>query len=189
MPGTMSFRVKNVEAIQAGFLTLPDRIQRAILRRAVAASGRTIRKHIKKKTPKSRQTKTRDLWSAKTAEVRAANEARHGKKNPLADSLKLKPSSKWAGGSAAAKKGIIGTVIGHDKRIARHAHLVNTGHKGFFWSKDWSGKYVSGNQYFNKAVKSAKDPAAEKFKENTKMRFEKEVTKHFKRLVEAVVDG
>ena len=189
MPGTMSFRVKNVEAIQDGFLTLPDRIQRAVLRRAVAASGRTILKHIKKNTPKSRKTKTRELWSAKTAKTRASNEARHGKKNPLADSLKLKPSSKWAGGSAAAKAGIIGTVVGHDKSMARHAHLVNTGHRGFFWSKDWSGKYVSGNQYFNKGVKASKEAASEKFKENTKMRFEKEVTKHFKRLVEAVVDG
>lgn len=188
MPGQIRYRISNIEAIQDGFLKLPDRIQRAILRRSVAASGRIIRKFVKQATPKSRVTGSRNLWLPATAKKRAEQRAVHGVKDPLADSLAMKPSSKWAGGAEAAKKGIIGTTVGHQKKIARHPHLVNSGHKLVFYGRK-TNKFVEGTQYFNKAVRSAKGPAAKKMQDHVKARFEKEVEKHFKKLVKAVTNG
>ena len=160
-----------------GFGSLSDSLQRKVIRSAVRAGAGEARKSIRKKTPRSRVSKTRELWSASTAQRREAI----GKKDPLRQSLTIKPSSKWRKARQAAAQGIIGATVGHDYSIGPHAHLVQDGFDLHAWSSDPSGIWVSGTGYFRKGKKEAESQAKSAMISKAKAVFAKEMEKAFKK--------
>ena len=161
-----------IEKMAKQFEALPDRLQRLVLRQAVAAGGTALTSSIRKVTPQSSKTGSGKHWSQKTARQRMGKP-----KNPLRRALKKKPSSKWRSSKAQAALGIVATAIGHEWKIAPHAHIVNYGHKAHYWSKTASGETVKGTNYFQKGIMSAKSTVRSKITSSAKRNLAKAITK------------
>lgn len=173
----VKLQVPDFKQIVKGFEAISDRVQRRVMRSAISAGATEMKKAIRKATPVSRKTGTRDLWSESTKARRAGA----SKKNPLKQSLVTKPSSKWRNSSQLAAKGIIGASIGHDYSIAPHAHLVEEGHELYAWSSESSGYWVAGTNYFSEGQEQGAAPASSKIKSKARERFEAEVVKAYKK--------
>ena len=124
---------RGIAQIQRRLALLTPTLQRNVIRGALAKSGRTMIKELKKRVPRSRKTGSRKKWSQSTKADRA------GKKD-LFQSIKQIPSAKWRSKSSAAKKGIIGTVVGPSWPQGAHAHLVEWGHDQHIWSDTIQGR-------------------------------------------------
>lgn len=168
-------RWAGVPEMQAVFEALPGTLQRKVLREVLKRAGTVLISHIRKATPRSRKTGTQDKWSKRTRERRQSKP-----RDPLAKGLKKKPSSQWKNGRRAAKKGIIGTTVGIDWKIAPHAYLVEHGHRAFYWSKKHSGERVEGHPYFYKAVKKAAPAVQAAITKRTRQRLAAAVVRHVK---------
>lgn len=145
---------------------LPERVQRKYMRQGVRAAGAKIISSIRKVTPRSRTTGTQKLWS------RSVREKRGGVKDALRRSLHQVPSSKWRSSASVAKKGIIGTTVGHlyawsqnptNKPIGPHSHLVEQGHKLVAWGRR-TNRHVRPHPYFKRGYEAGKGPALEAMK-------------------------
>ena len=140
-----------IEKMQKQFDALTGTLQRRVLRQAITAGGTAVARVVRKAAPK-------------------------GETGNLKKSVKKKPSSKWRSGRQAAKRGIIGTTIGHDYSKGPHSHLVEHGHKAVYWGKASSDK-VAGANYFYKAVGSVKGEVRSKITAKAKAALAKAITK------------
>ena len=142
--------------------SLTPSLRRSVERKVITAAGSGYNSHLRKQTPQSRKTGTSEKWSASTKAVRGSQ------KDALRRSIVVKKSTKWNNPSKWRKAGVIGATIGHAYRnnevIGPHAHLVNAGHRGYYWSNEDSGRRVHGTGYLTQAVKTGTQAAAAKMR-------------------------
>ena len=140
-----------IEKMQKQFDALPGTLQRRVLRQAITAGGTAVARAVRKAAPK-------------------------GETGNLKKAVKKKPSSKWRSGRQAAKKGIIGTTIGHQRPQGAHSHLVEHGHKAVYWGHASSDR-VAGANYFLKAVGRVRGEVRAKITNKAKAALVKAITK------------
>jgi len=154
---------------------LTPSLRREVERKVITAAGSGYKSYLKKETPMSRKTGTSSKWSASTKAKRGAT------KDALKRSVIAKKSTKWNDPNKWRKAGVIGVTVGHAYRnndvIGPHAHLVNAGHKAYYWSDKDSGQRVLGSGYLTKAQKAGAQAAGAKMKAKSKQALEVAIRK------------
>lgn len=142
--------------------SLTPSLRREVERKVITAAGSGYKSHLKKETPQSRKTGTSSKWS------RSTKIARGGQTDALRRSIVVKKSTKWNNPNKWRKAGVIGATVGHAYRnnpvIGAHAHLVNAGHRAYYWSDTDSGQRVYGSGYLTRARNTGTQAAASKMK-------------------------
>jgi hypothetical protein len=142
--------------------SLTPSLRREVERKVITAAGSGYKSHLKKETPQSRKTGSSSKWS------RTTKIARGGQRDALRRSIVVKKSTKWDNPNKWRKAGVIGATVGHAYRnnpvIGPHAHLVNAGHRAYYWSDTDSGQRVRGSGYLTKARNTGTQAAAAKMK-------------------------
>lgn len=102
----VSMQVTNSKEVQAYFDGLTERLQRKVIRQAIAAGGTRLVKEVRKvlKAEQSREPRRRP------------------QNKPLSRTIAKKAWSK-------PRKGLIGTVVGPKYPEGAHGHLVERGHR------------------------------------------------------------
>lgn len=141
---------------------LTPSLRREVDRKVITAAGSGYKSHLKKETPQSRKTGTSSKWSRTTKIDRGVQ------RDALRRSIVVKKSTKWDNPNKWRKAGVIGVTVGHAYRnnpvIGPHAHLVNAGHRAYYWSNTDSGQRVRGSGYLTKARNTGTQAAAAKMK-------------------------
>lgn len=165
------FVTSNGRNLQDALNTLPDTLQRQVLRAVVSKAGVKVAGAIRKATPRSKLTGTTLKLSKAAAAKRGGRGLDHLKK-----STARKPSSKWK--NNPARRGIIGVSVGHDQdKQGQHAHLLALGHEAVYWGRR-TAERVKADEYFKKTWKKVMPEMAKLIERDVKKKLAQVVAKN-----------